>query len=85
MGIVTGEVILGSIGSDDRLDYTAIGNQVNLCSRLCSIAGPREILLADSTYVLVRDLIKAERIEAVDVRGIAQPVDVYRMSITSEA
>ncbi len=85
MGIVTGEVILGSIGSDDRLDYTAIGNQVNLCSRLCSIAGPREILLADSTYVLVRDLIKAERIEAVAVRGIAQPVDVYRMSITREA
>ena len=81
IGIVTGEVILGSIGSHDRLDYTAIGNQVNLCSRLCSMAGPREILIAESTYTLVRDLVTAERLEAVTVRGMAQPVDVFRMSI----
>ena len=81
IGIVTGDVLLGSIGSDDRLDFTAIGNQVNLCSRLCAMAGPREILIADSTYQLVRDLISAERLEAVAVRGLAQPVDVYRMVI----
>lgn len=81
IGIVTGEVILGSMGSLDRLDYTAIGNQVNLCSRLCAMAGPREILLADSTYRLVRDLVTAERLEALAVRGLAHPVDVYRMSI----
>ncbi|MGH9173894.1 MAG: adenylate/guanylate cyclase domain-containing protein [Vicinamibacterales bacterium] len=84
IGIVTGEVILGSIGSHDRLDYTAIGNQVNLCSRLCAMAAPREILIADSTYALVRDLIAAERLESVAVRGIAQPVDVYRMSVARE-
>jgi adenylate cyclase len=81
IGIVTGEVILGSIGSHDRLDYTAIGNQVNLCERLCSMAGPREILIAESTYLLVRDLVTAERLESLTVRGMAQPVDVYRISI----
>ena len=81
IAIVTGEVILGSIGSHDRRDYTAIGNQVNLCSRLCAMAGPREILLAETTYALVRDLVTAERLEAVAVRGMAQPVDVYRLSI----
>ena len=81
IGIVTGDVLLGSIGSDDRRDFTAIGNQVNLCSRLCAMAGPREILIADSTYQLVRDVINAERKETVAVRGVAQPVDVYRMVI----
>jgi adenylate cyclase len=81
IGIVTGDVILGSIGSRDRLDFTAIGDQVNLCSRLCGMAGPREILLAESTYVLVRDLVAAERLDAVQVRGLAQPVAVYRMTI----
>jgi class 3 adenylate cyclase len=81
IGIVTGDVIVGSIGSADRLDHTAVGNQVNLCSRLCSMAGPREILIADSTYGLVRDLVSAEPLEAVAVRGLAQPVDVHRMVI----
>ncbi len=81
IGVVTGEVILGSIGSRDRLDFTAIGTQVNLCSRLCAMAGPREILLAESTYTLVRDLVSAERREAVSIRGMTQPVNVYRMAI----
>lgn len=86
IGIVTGEVILGSIGSRDRLDYTAIGDQVNLCSRLCAMAAPREVLLADSTYVLVRDLVSAERMEQVAIKGLAHPIDVYRMKIgTSES
>ena len=82
IGIVTGDVLLGSIGSEDRRDFTAIGNQVNLCSRLCAMASPREILIADSTYQLVRDLISAERKEAVAVRGLAQPIDVYSMVMT---
>ena len=81
IAVVTGEVILGSIGSKDRLDYTAIGNQVNLCSRLCSMARPREILLAQSTFALVRDLVAVERLEAVTIRGLAHPVDVYRMVV----
>jgi class 3 adenylate cyclase len=85
IGIVTGEVILGSIGSRERLDYTAIGNQVNLCSRLCAMAAPREILIADSAYRLVRDVISAERLEAVAVRGLAQPIDVYRMAIARDS
>jgi class 3 adenylate cyclase len=81
IGIVTGEVLLGSIGSRDRLDYTAIGNQVNLCSRLCSMAGAREILIAYSTYSLVRDLVAAEHLEPVAISGLAKPADVYRMVI----
>lgn len=80
IGIVTGEVILGSIGSADRLDYTVIGSNVNLCARLCSIAGPRETLLAESTYLLVQDLIAAQRLEPLNVKGFSEPVPVYKMT-----
>jgi len=80
IGIVTGEVILGSIGSEDRLDFTVIGSNVNLCARLCSIAGPRETLLAESTYLLVQDLIAAQRLDPVNVKGFSDPVPVYKIA-----
>jgi class 3 adenylate cyclase len=79
IGIATGEVIVGSIGSEDRLDYTAIGPAVNLGSRLCASAEPREILLSESTYALVHDLVAAEPMAPLTVRGVSEPVNVYRM------
>ena len=79
IGLATGEVILGSIGSRDRQDFTVIGSHVNLCARLCSSAGPREILLSESTYTLVRDLIAAEPMEPLTVKGFSEPVSVYKM------
>jgi adenylate cyclase len=81
IGIATGEVIMGSIGSPDRLDYTAVGSYMNLCSRLCSLAGPREILLSESTYQAVRSKIAVERLESVKVKGFSDAVPVYRMII----
>jgi len=81
IGIATGEVILGSIGSEDRLDYTAIGSHVNLSARLCSLARPREILLAESTYRRVQDFIAAERLDPLKVKGFSEPVPVYRMTV----
>ncbi len=79
VGIVTGEVILGSIGSDDRLDFTAIGSNVNLCSRLCSQARAGETLLSESAYELVAGLVAAQKIEPLTVKGFSEPVSVYRM------
>ena len=81
VGIVTGEVIMGSIGSHDRLDYTVIGSNVNLCSRLCGAAAPHEILLSDSTFLRVKDLVAAEHIDPITVKGFSQPVSVYRMVV----
>jgi len=83
IGIVTGEVILGSIGSEDRRDFTAIGSNVNLCARLCSMAGPREILIAESSFRLVQDLVAAERLEPVQLKGFSEPVPVYRVGARS--
>jgi adenylate cyclase len=80
IGIVTGEVVLGSIGGQDRLDFTVIGSNVNLCARLCALAGPGETLLAESTYQLVRDTVSADLLDPQHVKGFSQAVAVYRVS-----
>jgi class 3 adenylate cyclase len=85
VGIVTGEVVLGSIGSADRQDFTVIGSNVNLCSRLCAKAAPGEVLLGESTYKKVQDLVAAERLEPMEVKGFSQPVEVYRMRVAAKA
>jgi class 3 adenylate cyclase len=81
IGIATGEVIVGSIGSGDRLDYTAVGAAVNLGARLCASAEPHEILMSEETFTRVRDLVAAEAMAPLTVKGFSEPVRVYRMSV----
>ncbi len=79
IGIVTGEVIVGSVGGADRLDYTAVGAPVNLAARLCAAAEPNETLLNDTTFEAVRGLVAAEAAPPIAVKGFTDPVAPYRM------
>jgi len=79
MGINTGYCTVGNFGSEDRLDYTLIGGQVNLASRLESSARPDEILISYQTYVLVRDVVSCEEQGELRVKGIAYPVQTYQV------
>ncbi len=79
IGVNTGFCTVGNFGSDDRVDYTIIGNEVNLAARLQSHADLGGILLAHETYALVKDSVIAEETGTITVKGFPTPVKTYRV------
>lgn len=79
VGINTGEVVAGYIGSSKAMQYTVIGAPVNLAARLCSAAKGMQILLSENTRSLVQDVSELEELEPISPKGIAQPVRVFQV------
>jgi class 3 adenylate cyclase len=77
IGINTGYCTVGNFGSEDRMDYTAIGNEVNLAERLQGHAERGGILLAHETYSLTKDMVTAQEQEPVLVKGFSKPIRNY--------
>jgi class 3 adenylate cyclase len=77
IGINTGFCTVGNFGSADRMDYTIIGNEVNLAARLESLAEVGGILMAHETHALVKDTVLAEEGDTLTVKGFAKPVRTY--------
>ena len=73
IGINTGFCTVGNFGSEDRMDYTIIGNEVNLAARLQSHAERGGILVAHETSCLIKDAILTEEQEAISVKGFIRP------------
>ena len=77
MGINTGYCNVGNFGSDDRMDYTIIGAEANLAARLQSIAEPGHIVISYETYALVRDIVVAQALPPITMKGISREVVPY--------
>ncbi len=77
MGINTGYCTVGNFGSEDRMDHTIIGGEVNLAARLESHAEAGGILMAAETYFLVRDHVAAEERGAIKMKGFAEPIRTF--------
>jgi len=79
IGINSGEMVVGNIGCEKRVDYTAIGDAMNLGARLCSLAGPHQILISESTYQLVQDAVEVNKLAPVRVKGRTRPEQIYEV------
>ncbi|MBI5211926.1 MAG: HAMP domain-containing protein [Nitrospirae bacterium] len=79
VGINTGEVIAGHIGSKDRLEYALIGDTVNIASRLCSLAKPDTVLISESTYQKISAGVKAVLIPDQKIKGKKETVNIYEI------
>ncbi|MDH4612057.1 adenylate/guanylate cyclase domain-containing protein [Pseudomonas sp. BN102] len=79
MGINTGYCTVGNFGADTRMDYTIIGREVNLASRLENASDTGEILISHETYSLVKDVIMCRDKGQINVKGFTRPVQIYQV------
>ena len=79
IGINKGLVVSGNIGSKELMDYTVIGDTVNLGARLCSAAGPDEIITSDSVWFETKKTFNYKKLKPIKVKGKRSEVQVYKI------
>jgi class 3 adenylate cyclase len=79
IGINTGYCTVGNFGSADRMDYTIIGNMVNMTARLQTYAEVDSILMGHETYSLVKDVVATVERSPITVKGLAEPIRCYKV------
>ena len=84
IGLNSGLVIAGNVGSDLRMDYSVIGDTVNLAARLVSLASTGEILISQNSYKTVSDLIQVDGPTPTKIKGKKKPVEVYKLHSLKE-
>ena len=80
IGLNTGEVVAGNIGSDLRTTYSVIGGPVNIASRVSAIASPGQILVTEATFDENPNILEVEGNLKISVKGINNPIQVYDIS-----
>src|SRR5437016_8146457 len=80
VGLNSGDVVVRSIGSDLRMDYTAVGETTHLAARMEQAARPGTVLIAPATFHLVEGFVAVKSLGRVPVKGRCEPVEVYELS-----
>ena len=80
MGISTGFCTVGNFGSDQRLDYTALGSPVNLAARLQGLSPKNEILIEEATLQLVKGSVKTDYFDKITPKGFSRPIEVHQVN-----
>jgi predicted ATPase/class 3 adenylate cyclase len=80
LGLNSGLVVVGRIGDDLRMDYTAVGDTTNVAARIQALAEPGTILMSDATHRLVEGYIRTEHLGPMSVKGKSGPVVVFRVT-----
>jgi class 3 adenylate cyclase len=79
IGIATGNVVAGCMGSSDKVDYTVLGQRVNLASRLCSKAGPMEVIIDDVTRARLGAAAVVQALAPLALKGFDTPVSAWQL------
>jgi len=79
MGLNSGLVVVGAIGDNLRMDYSAIGDTTNLAARLQQVAAAGTVLVSDATSRLVQGYVRLEALAPVEVKGKTEPVPIYKV------
>lgn len=79
VGLNSGEVVAGYMGSTKSMNYTVMGDTVNTAARFCSAAGPSEILIGERTWAQVKHRVRAELLPPTKLKGKLEHVDIYRV------
>lgn len=79
VGINSGFCTVGNFGSSTRVDYTIVGGNVNVASRLEHQCSPGAILISGSTYALVREIVEVRAIGSIRVKGVAHPIESFEV------
>ena len=84
ISIDTGEVVAGNIGTQEKMEYTVIGDSVNTASRLNGLAGPGEVIISQTVFQKMGPLVDAEPLGPYQIKGVSDAVICYRLKSISK-
>ncbi len=79
IGINSGVVVSGNIGSQVKIEYTVVGDSVNVASRLNNLAGPGEVIISGVIYEQIRNMVAVEALPPQELKGKSDPIEIYKV------